>query len=100
MTYKAVIFDLDGTLVNSIEDLADCMNTVLQSYKYPTHNYDAYKHFVGSGIRSLVIKALPETHRDEAQVNSSFDAMMTLYSKQCTNKTKPYDGIIELLAQL
>ena len=100
MTYKAVIFDLDGTLVNSIEDIADAMNIVLQSNNYPTHSYDAYKHFVGSGIRSLVIKALPETHCDDAQINSCFDAMMSVYSKQCTNKTKPYIGIIDLLEQL
>lgn len=100
MTYKAVIFDLDGTLVNSIEDLADAMNSVLKSNNYPTHSYDTYKYFVGSGIRSLVIKALPETHRDDAQINSSFNAMMSIYSTQCTNKTKPYDGIIDLLEQL
>ena len=100
MTYKAVIFDLDGTLVNSIEDLADAMNMVLESHNYPTHDYNAYKYFVGSGIRSLVINALPENHRDDAQITTCFDAMMAIYSKQCTNKTKPYDGIIDLLNQL
>ena len=100
MTHKAVIFDLDGTLVNSIADLADAMNSVLKSNHYPTHTYNAYKHFVGSGIRSLVIKALPENQRDEAQINSCFDAMVAMYSKQCINKTKPYDGIIDLLNQL
>jgi phosphoglycolate phosphatase len=100
MTYKAVIFDLDGTLVNSIEDIADAMNTVLQSYHYPIHSYKTYKSFVGSGIKSLVIKALPKNQQTEAQINSCFDAMMAVYSKQCTIKTKPYDGIIDLLEQL
>lgn len=100
MTYKAVVFDLDGTLVNSIEDLADAMNMVLEGNNYPTHNYAAYKYFVGSGIRSLVIKALPENHRDDTQITTCFDAMMAIYSKQCTNKTKPYDGILEVLNQL
>lgn len=100
MIYKAVIFDLDGTLVNSIEDIADAMNTVLNSYNYPTHSYKAYENFIGNGIRSLVIKALPELHRDDAQINSCFDAMMNAYRNRCTIKTKPYDGIIDLLDQL
>ena len=100
MTYKAVIFDLDGTLVNSIEDIADAMNTVLQNYNYPIHDYETYKGFVGSGIKSLVIKALPKNQQNEAQISNCFDAMMAVYSKQCTNKTKPYDGVIELLEQL
>lgn len=100
MTYKAVIFDLDGTLVNSIEDIADAMNTVLKSYNYPTHSYEAYKYFVGSGIRNLVIKALPENQRNDKKINTYFEAMMTVYSNQCVNKTKPYDGIIDLLNQL
>ena len=100
MNFKAVIFDLDGTLVNSIEDLGDSMNEVLRNYNYPTHSYEAYENFIGSGIRSLVIKALPENQRDEAQINRSFDDMMHIYRSQCTNKTKPYEGIIELLDQL
>lgn len=100
MTYKAIIFDLDGTLVNSIYDIADSMNTVLKSYNYPTHDYEAYKIFVGSGIKSLVVKALPETHNNEEQVKRCFDEMMVIYKDNCTNKTKAYDGIIELLDQL
>ncbi len=100
MTYKAIIFDLDGTLVNSIEDLADAMNAVLESNNYPTHTYEAYKYFVGSGIRSLVIKALPENQRNDIHINSCFDAMFAIYSRHCISKTKPYDGIIDLLNQL
>lgn len=100
MGYKAVIFDLDGTLVNSIEDIADAMNTVLQSYNYPTHSYEIYKQFVGSGIKRLVIKALPENQCEEAQIDTVFNEMMRIYSTRCTQKTKPYDGIIDLLKQL
>ncbi|WP_396601469.1 HAD family hydrolase [Algibacter sp. R77976] len=100
MSYKAVIFDLDGTLVNSIEDIADAMNSVLNSYDYPTHNYEAYLDFIGSGIKSLVSRALPQASRDEQQIKRSFAAMMDIYSSNCTNKTKPYDGIIELLDNL
>jgi phosphoglycolate phosphatase len=60
MKFKAVIFDLDGTLINSLEDIADSMNTVLKTNKYPTHNYEAYNYFIGSGTRNLVAKALPK----------------------------------------
>ena len=100
MTYKAIIFDLDGTLVNSIEDIADAMNMVLKEHNYPTHSYSTYKTLVGSGIRSLVVNALPETFRNDAQVNTCFDEMMSIYKNQCTSKTKPYDGIVELLDYL
>jgi phosphoglycolate phosphatase len=100
MKYKAVIFDLDGTLVNSIEDIADAMNTVLKEYNYPTHTYETYKTFVGSGIKSLVADALPKINRNESQIDACFTAMMDIYKNQCTNKTKPYDGIIELLDSL
>ncbi|GAA4952606.1 HAD family hydrolase [Algibacter agarivorans] len=100
MAFKAVIFDLDGTLVNSIEDLADAMNTSLSNYDFPTHGYDAYQGFIGNGIKSLVTKALPETNRDDQQIKRSFAGMMDIYSSNCTNKTKPYDGIIEMLDAL
>lgn len=100
MTYKAVIFDLDGTLVNSIQDIADAMNKALKVYDYPLHSYEAYKDFIGKGIKSLVIKALPESKRNNAQITRSFNTMMEIYSNQCTIKTNAYSGIIELLDAL
>jgi phosphoglycolate phosphatase len=101
MAYKGVIFDLDGTLVNSIEDLADAMNMVLKSHSYPTYDYETYKTFVGSGIRSLVINALPEQLKtNKAKIDTCFNAMKHIYSENCTIKTKAYDGIYELLEKL
>ena len=100
MKYKAVIFDLDGTLINSIEDIADSMNTVLENNNFPTHDYEAYKYFVGSGLKNLAQAALPKTHNDEEQVNRCFESMLEVYNDNCINKTKPYDGIIELLDEL
>ena len=100
MKFKSVIFDLDGTLVNSIEDLSDAMNTVLKNQGFPTHTYQAYKIMIGSGIKNLVGKALPATHANENTINASFEMMMEIYSSNCINKTKPYDGIIELLDYL
>lgn len=100
MTYKAVIFDLDGTLVNSIKDIADAMNYVLKKRNYPTYDYDTYKTFVGSGVKSLVIKALPESKPSDIEVNTCLQDMMQVYSQYCTNKTITYPGILELLKEL
>lgn len=100
MKYKAVIFDLDGTLVNSIKDIADAMNKVLIKKKYNTYSYEVYKTFVGSGLKNLVIKALPFDSPSEEEVNESVQEMLTIYSENCTNKTIPYDGVLDLLKEL
>lgn len=100
MKFKGVIFDLDGTLVNSLEDIADAMNTVLQNLNYPTHNYDAYQYFIGSGLRNLVSKALPSTHNNEKHIDDCYQLMIENYRDNCTRKTAAYDGIFELLDQL
>lgn len=100
MKFKGVIFDLDGTLVNSLEDIADAMNKVLQDLDYPTHDYDDYQYFIGSGLRNLVSKSLPETHNDETQIERCYHSMVEVYRNACTNQTKPYDGIVELLDEL
>ena len=100
MKFKGVIFDLDGTLVNSLEDIADAMNSVLQNLNYPTHSYDSYQYFIGSGLRNLVSKALPETHNNKEHIDSCYQLMIEKYSDNCTRKTKSYDGIRELLDHL
>jgi phosphoglycolate phosphatase len=100
MKYKGIIFDLDGTLVNSLEDISDAMNTVLTGLNYPTHTYDTYQYFIGSGLRNLVSKALPASNNSEDQIATCFDCMVNEYREICTLKTKPYEGIIELLDNL
>lgn len=100
MKFKGVIFDLDGTLVNSLEDLADSMNTVLQQFSFPTHELPDYKHFIGNGIRNLVYKTLPQENRNEATINECYDMMIEEYRANAINKTKPYDGITGLLDEL
>ena len=100
MKYKAVIFDLDGTLVNSIKDIADAMNIVLKKRNYPSYNYETYKTFVGSGVRSLVVSALPGANPKNEEVEACLKDMMQVYSEVCTVKTKPYEGILELLEKL
>jgi len=101
MRFNGVIFDLDGTLVNSLEDIADSMNGVLRKYGFPVHHLDRYKHFVGRGMRNLVYRALPEDVRDdEAHVARCRDSMLEEYRRNYVNKTRPYDGIMEMLGEL
>lgn len=100
MKFKGIIFDLDGTLVNSLEDIADAMNTVLLNLGYPGHSYEAYQYFIGSGLRNLVSKSLPESHNNEKHIDDCYRLMIEEYSSHCTDKTKPYSGIIELLDYL
>ncbi|WP_405610807.1 HAD family hydrolase [Polaribacter sp. Asnod1-A03] len=100
MKYKAVVFDLDGTLVNSIKDIADAMNVVLEKRNYPIYDYRTYKTFVGSGVRSLVVKALPSESPQKEEVEECLKEMMQVYRECCINKTVPYAGALELLEQL
>lgn len=100
MKYKGVIFDLDGTLVNSIEDLAESMNVVLRKHGFPTHKINDYEEFIGNGILNLVKKALPEFYRDDEKCMIYYYMMFDVYSENCTNKTRPYVGITQLLDEL
>lgn len=100
MKFKGIIFDLDGTLVNSLEDISDAMNSVLTGLNYPTHTYETYQYFIGSGLRNLVSKALPATNNSDDQIEICFDCMISEYREVCTFKTKPYEGIVELLEDL
>ena len=100
MKFKGVIFDLDGTLVNSLEDIADAMNSVLQNLNFPTHSYEVYQYFIGSGLRNLVSKSLPSTHNNENQIDTCYHMMIEIYRNACTHKTKSYEGISELLDHL
>ncbi|MEJ2544657.1 MAG: HAD family hydrolase [Calditrichaceae bacterium] len=100
MKFKGIIFDLDGTLVNSLEDIADSMNAVLQKFKYPTHDVQIYKQFVGHGIRNLIVRALPEKSRDMDNIERCQNLMIDIYRENCLNKTRPYEGIKELLDEL
>ncbi len=93
---KIVIFDLDGTLLDSITDIAESMNEVLKNNNLPTHSLEAYKYKIGKGIENLVIAALPETIAPE-QYSLYFEQMNEIYGKRSMLKTRPYDGIVEML---
>lgn len=100
MKFKAVIFDLDGTLLDTLDDMADSMNAVLAGSGYPVHEVGAYKYFVGNGLRNLAEKCLPEGHRSAAEVEYHLAQMRKEYEARWDNKTKPYKGIPELLDAL
>ena len=92
---NTVIFDLDGTLINSIEDLGDTVNQLLKKGGYPIHDINSYCKFVGDGVIKLIERALPENCNDDImEIKHEFDE---IYGKNCLNKTKAYPGIVELL---
>ena len=95
-----VIFDLDGTLINSIYDLADAVNGALTRFGYPVHNVSEYYYFVGNGTLKLCERALPQDRRSSDEIIRLHSAFAERYEKCCINKTKPYDGILPLLENL
>ena len=99
-TFKAVLFDLDGTLLNTLDDLADSMNASLTRFGFPPHPVDTYKRLVGDGLVNLVLRALPEHHHDETTINKIATAQRDEYRRNWANKTRPYEGIPELLDAL
>ena len=100
MKYKAVLFDLDGTLVDSLKDIANSMNAVLARFGYPTHHIQSYKYFVGDGTKSLVLRSLPEMHKSEEIVSLCLNAMKEEYRKHWADNLRTYDGITQLLDEL
>ncbi len=99
--FQGVIFDLDGTLLDTLEDLADAMNTVLAEHHWPTHPLDAYRRFVGNGVTMLVRRAMPEEERrEDRRVAEIVSEMREVYARGWANKTKPYHGIDHLLNAL
>ena len=94
--FRAVIFDLDGTLLDTLEDLADSMNASLAGLGYPTHSVDEYRYFVGDGVETLARRALPTGVEPQA-IAAAVAGMRTQYSSRWCAKTRPYDGVPELL---
>lgn len=95
---KTIIFDLDGTLIDSLEDIAVCMNKVLEELNLPIHKIDDYKYFVGSGVDVLVNNALKDSSQEIK--NKVLERFKKEYDQQLHAKTKPYAGIYELLDEL
>jgi phosphoglycolate phosphatase len=97
---KLAIFDLDGTLLNTIYDLAHSTNYALKESGFPEHPIETYKFFVGNGINKLFERALPENEKTDANIARVRKAFLPYYDKHNADYTKPYKGIYDLLKTL
>lgn len=100
MAFQAIIFDLDGTLLATLEDIAGSVNRVLIERGYPEHPLEAYRFFVGDGSEKLVRRALPQEVDDEQMIRKCHEAFLEDYGKNWHVHTAPYAGIPELLDAL
>lgn len=98
--FKVAIFDLDGTLLNTLDDLANACNYALNKFSFPTHEVEKYKTFIGNGIYKLVERAVPDNKEDEETVGKVLEVFSDYYNEHMMDMTKPYDGIINLLDEL
>ena len=99
MKYEAILFDLDGTLLYTLEDLTDSINYMLDKYGFPTHSIDDVRRFVGNGLRKLVERALPEGANYE-HFEEFLKEFIEYYNCHNLIKTKPYDGVMETTGRL
>ncbi len=100
MQFDGAIFDLDGTLANTLEDLADALNRVLVGQGLRARGNAWYKRMIGHGIRQLVSDALPPRERTAQTIATCYEAMIADYSAHSLVKTRLYDGIAELVGVL
>ena len=99
--FQAVVFDLDGTLLNTLADIARAMNTALAERGLPTHEVDAYRLMVGSGLEEVVRRAVPSQMRtDERTVADLAARLRERYALHPVELTRPYDGVLEMIAEL
>ena len=98
--YQNVIFDLDGTLLNTIDDLADAGNWVCARRGWPEHTVEEYKRMVGNGIPKLVERFAPEGARDEATLKEALEQFSARYDAHKEDKTAAYPGMVDLIARL
>ena len=99
MKYSLAIFDMDGTILNTLDDMTDSVNEILSKYKLPLHTLDEVKFMVGNGIPKLIERAIPD-----GRSNPDFDKILAdfiaYYEKHCAIKTAPYDGVVDCIKTL
>ncbi len=97
--YDTVIFDLDGTLLNTLEDLTDAVNYALEKHGFSTHSLDEVRRYLGNGVKKLMELAIPGGLESQA-FDETFEDFKSYYSEHAAIKTRPYDDIMELLKEL
>lgn len=97
--FKAIIFDLDGTLLNTLEDIADSANEALRQWGFPVHDVDDYRYFVGNGLQVLMQRILPEDSTPD-EIQAGMKSFESEYERRWRIKTQPYPGIREMLRKL
>ncbi len=100
MSYDAIVFDLDGTLLNTLSDLGNAVNRVLYQHGFPNHDLDKYRYFVGDGAKMLVIRALPEHQRNEKVIDACLQDFKNDYGQHWNVETTVYDGISDMFDEL
>lgn len=96
---KMIVFDLDGTLLNTLDDLADAGNYALSELGFPEHDVEKYKYFVGNGIPKLIERILPSGSSDEVK-KMTYDKFSSYYGCHMNDKTRPYSGVLDFLARI
>ena len=97
--YALAIFDMDGTILNTIDDLADSLNVILERYSMPLHTVDQVRFMVGNGIPKLIERAIPNG-RDNPKFDEILKEYIAYYEEHSAIKTRPYDGIVEAVKAL
>lgn len=100
MEIRGVIFDLDGTLLDTLEDLVNAANATLDRFGFPGHSSAAYRYFVGDGLMTLMERILPDKNRSEAEIVACMDTFLQIYGQSWDLLSKPYTGVLEMLQQL
>ena len=95
-----MLFDLDGTLLDTLADLADAGNAALSDLRFPTHSLEAYKYFIGKGMDELVRQILPQDNSDQQTVAECMKLAKQYYSQYWKRNSKPYPGIADMLTEL
>ena len=99
MRKTTVIFDLDGTLLDTLQDLANAVNYALRTQGMPERTIEEVRQFVGNGVRLLMIRAIPDGESNPL-FEETFALFKSYYGEHCNDNTKPYDGIMEMLETL